>query len=339
MFVSLHFGKVSNKVLEDKFGRRFRYLRLSITDMCNFKSDDYLPDRLLEGYVCDVERDFLALSEIKTLSNDFASLGTSNICLTGGEPSLRKDLFDIIKACSSANGIKHVAMTSNNYMLEADIQKWVDAGLDSSNINVDSFDPRIFATTIGHNKPEAILCSIDKALALGVKVNINAVLMKQYNEQELQNFLTCLKAIPVTLRLLELMQTGDNVKFFEQNHVSGSPIKKQLLENSWSQLIRVKVSRLAQAFLHPDYQGRVGLSMPYSQDFRATCRRLRISATGKLHLCLFAVQGLAIRTILQSADSNGLQAKPVDLLGAKEATHWLQDGYTSATKHLAMLSG
>ena len=79
--------------------------------------------------------------------------------------------------------------------------------------------------------------------------------------------------------------------------------------------------------------------MPYSQDFCATCNRLRISSTGKLHLCLFADQGLDIRPALQSADSSELQTKLIDLLGDKEATHWLQDGFTGATKHLAMLGG
>lgn len=79
--------------------------------------------------------------------------------------------------------------------------------------------------------------------------------------------------------------------------------------------------------------------MPYSKDFCATCNRLRISATGKLHLCLFADQGLDIRPTLQPENTNELQTKLIELLGNKEATHWLQDGYTGATKHLAMLGG
>jgi cyclic pyranopterin phosphate synthase len=322
-------------MLEDKFGRRFHYLRLSITDVCNFSCDYCLPD----GYACETERDFLALSEIRTLVNGFALLGTSKVRITGGEPSLRKDLPEIIKACSSASGIEHVAMTSNGYKLETDIQKWVDAGLDSLNISIDSLDPRMFAAITGHNKLETILRGIDKAIALGVKVKVNAVLMKKYNEKELQNFLNWLKNTPVTLRLIELMQTGDNVTFFNQNHVSGMPIKKHLLKSGWEQMIRDKTAGPAQEFFHPEYQGKIGLIMPYSKDFCATCNRLRISAVGKLHLCLFADQGLDIRPALQSADSSELQANLINLLGDKEATHWLQDGFTGATKHLAMLGG
>ncbi|WP_293745889.1 GTP 3',8-cyclase MoaA [uncultured Paraglaciecola sp.] len=322
-------------MLEDKFGRRFHYLRLSITDVCNFKCNYCLPD----GYACDTERNFLALPEIETLVNGFAELGTSKIRITGGEPSLRKDLPEIIKACSTATGIQHVAMTSNGYKLESDIHKWVDAGLNSLNISIDSLDPRMFSAITGHDKLETILCGIDKAIALGVKVKINAVLMKQYNEQELQNFLAWLKITPVTLRLIELMQTGDNKTFFEENHVSGTPIRQQLIDNGWGQLIRDKAAGPAQEFFHADYKGKIGLIMPYGKDFCATCNRLRISATGKLHLCLFADQGLDIRPTLQSADSNELQTTLKTLLGDKEATHWLQDGFTGGTKHLAMLGG
>lgn len=322
-------------MLEDKFGRRFHYLRLSITDVCNFKCTYCLPD----GYQCDNDRDFLNVPEIKTLVSGFAKLGTSKVRITGGEPALRKDLSKIIKVCASTPGIKHVAMTSNGFKLESDIENWVKAGLNSLNISIDSLDPRMFASITGHNKLDSILRGIDKALALGVQVKVNAVLMKQYNEQELVPFLSWLKTTPITLRFIELMQTGDNIEFFKQNHVSASTIKDKLLDDGWSQLIRNKSAGPAQEFYHPEFEGRMGLIMPYSNDFCATCNRLRISSLGKLHLCLFSDKGLDIRPALQANDDQLLQQQLVSLLGDKEATHWLQDGYTGGTKHLAMLGG
>jgi cyclic pyranopterin phosphate synthase len=322
-------------MLEDKFGRRFHYLRLSVTDVCNFKCDYCLPD----GYTCDSDRNFLSVSEIKTLVKGFASLGTSKVRITGGEPSLRKDLPEIITACANTYGIEHVAMTTNAYKLESDIQKWVDAGLDSLNISIDSLDPRMFESITGHDKLTSILRGIDKALVLGIKVKVNAVLLKQYNASELKQFLNWVKKTPISFRLIELMQTGDNLKFFEDNHVSGLPIKEQLLDQGWSQFIREKTAGPAQEFYHPDFEGRIGLIMPYSKDFCNTCNRLRVSATGKLHLCLFADQGLDIRPALQHADSQKLEQQLHSLLADKEATHWLQEGYTGGTKHLAMLGG
>jgi cyclic pyranopterin phosphate synthase len=310
-------------MLEDKFGRRFHNLRLSITDVCNFKCKYCLPD----GIDCDAYREFLSLTEIQKLVNRFASSGTSKVRITGGEPALRKDLPEIIKACASAKGIEHVAVTSNGHKLETDIQKWVNVGLDSLNIRIDSLHPRMFAAISGHNKLESILRGIHKAIGLGVKVKTNAVLMKRYNEQKLQIFLILLKTTSVTLRMIELMQTGDNVTFFNQNHVSVMPIKQHLIESGWGQLIRDKTAGPAQEFSHLDSQGRIGLIMPYGKDFCATCNRLRVSAIGNLHLCLFAEQGLDIRDALRSADSNELQAQLFALLGDKEATlatRWLQ---------------
>jgi cyclic pyranopterin phosphate synthase len=115
------------------------------------------------------------------------------------------------------------------------------------------------------------------------------------------------------------------------------PIKKQLLENSWVQLFKDKAAGPRQELSHPDYQGKIGLIFIYSKDFWANCYYLRIYTTGKLHLFLYAVQGLDIRPAIQSDDSSELPAKLVILLGDKKATHRLQDGYTDATKNLAML--
>lgn len=322
-------------MLEDKFGRRFHYLRLSITDVCNFSCAYCLPD----GYACDSERDFLSVAEITTLVRTFAQLGTSKVRLTGGEPSLRKDLPQIIHQCATTPGIEHVALTSNGYKLDKCAAQWVDAGLHSINISIDSLDPRLFASITGHNTLDSILAGIDKALSLGLKVKVNAVLMRQYNAAEFAGFLNWIKTTPLSLRLIELMQTGDNHTFFQQQHVSAEPLKQQLLQAGWGQVIRGKTAGPAQEFYHPDYAGKIGLIMPYSKDFCASCNRLRISATGKLHLCLFAERGLDIRAFITAGDELGLRHELIKLLGDKEATHWLQDGLTGATKHLAMLGG
>lgn len=331
----MKFGKVLYNMLEDKFGRRFHYLRLSITDVCNFSCDYCLPD----GYSCDSDRDFLSLAEIEQVVSAFAQLGTSKIRITGGEPSLRKDLPQIIQLCAQTDGIEHVAITTNGYKLPEHLPSWIDAGLDSLNVSIDSLDPRIFASITGHDKLDTIMKGIDMALAAGIKVKVNAVLMRQFNQAEMGSFLDWVRLKPITLRLIELMQTGDNVDFFERNHVSGSPIKEDLVSSGWSQIIRSKSAGPAQEFSHPDYQGNIGLIMPYGKDFCASCNRLRITAKGKLHLCLFAEQGLDLRAFLQNQDQQALQNRLVTLLGDKEATHWLQEGFTGATKHLAMLGG
>lgn len=322
-------------MLEDKFGRRFHYLRMSITDVCNFRCNYCLPD----GYKADGERSFLTVKELAIAAKAFASLGTSKIRITGGEPSLRKDLTEIIELCANTDGIEQVAMTTNGFRLERDVDRWHQAGLKTLNVSIDSFDPRMFASITGHNKLDTILRGIDRALELGIKVKINAVLLRQFNGNDMSRFLKWIKATPVTLRFIELMQTGDNATFFKQNHVLGEPIKRDLIAQGWGQVIRDKAAGPAQEFQHSDYQGRIGLIMPYSKDFCASCNRLRISAMGKLHLCLFADMGIDLRPHMNEAEHYALRDALVAQLGNKEATHYLQEGYTGATTHLAMLGG
>lgn len=323
-------------MLKDNFGRRFYYLRLSITDVCNFKCTYCLPD----GYQCDQPRDFLSLTEIKRLATAFASLGTEKIRITGGEPSLRKDLPEVISICKQTQGIKKVAITSNGFKLPEHLPHWLDAGLDAINISIDSLDPRQFLEITGHNKLKTILKGIDMALADGrPSVKVNTVLMQEYSGKNIKSYLDWLKDTPVTLRFIELMQTGDNEKFFDEQHVEGSRIKQNLILDGWLPVIQDKAAGPAQEFYHPDYQGRIGLIMPYSKGFCDSCNRLRVSSSGKLHLCLFGENGLSLREQLQDDDIAPLQAKIVSMLEDKKATHFLHEKLTGGTKHLAMLGG
>ncbi len=323
-------------MLTDNFGRRFYYLRLSITDVCNFKCNYCLPD----GYQCDQPRDFMSLDEIKRLTSAFAGLGTEKIRITGGEPALRKDLPEIIATCKQTPGIKKVAITSNGFKLPEHLPQWLNAGIDAINISIDSLDPRQFLAITGHNKLDTILKGIDMALADGrPTVKVNTVLMREYSGSDIQSYLDWLKDTPVTLRFIELMQTGDNQKFFDAQHVQGSRIKQNLILDGWLPVIQDKAAGPAQEFYHPDYQGRIGLIMPYSKDFCDNCNRLRVSSSAKLHLCLFGENGLSLREQLQCDDIEPIQAKILSLLGDKKAAHFLHDKLTGGTKHLAMLGG
>jgi len=323
-------------MLTDNFGRRFSYLRLSITDVCNFSCTYCLPN----GYQCDQPRDFLSIPEIKRITKAFAELGTEKIRITGGEPALRKDLPEIIQICKETPGIKKVAITSNGFKLPEHLPLWLDAGIDAINISIDSLDPRQFLAITGHDKLKTILKGIDMAVADGrASVKVNTVLMREHSGKDIQSYLNWLKDTPITLRFIELMQTGDNKAFFDAQHVQGSRIKQNLILDGWLPVIQNKSAGPAQEFYHPDYQGKVGLIMPYSKDFCNTCNRLRISSSGKLHLCLFGEEGLSLREQLQSDDLEPLQAKILGLLGDKKATHYLHEKLTGATKHLAMLGG
>ena len=135
------------------------------------------------------------------------------------------------------------------------------------------------------------------------------------------------------------MQTGDNKAFFDAQHVQGSRIKQNLILDGWLPVIQNKSAGPAQEFYHPDYQGKVGLIMPYSNDFCSTCNRLRVSSLGKLHLCLFGEQGLSLKEQLQCDDVEPLKKQIISLLGDKQATHYLHEKLSGATTNLSMLGG
>lgn len=324
-------------MLVDSQHRQFHYLRLSITDVCNFKCNYCLPD----GYQCDSDRQFLTLSEIERLVTAFAELGVSKIRITGGEPALRKDLPDIIAAVKAVPGIDKVALTSNGFNLEKNIATWLEAGLDALNISIDSLNPESFRLITGSQQHQSILAGLDKALSLGLdKLKVNTVLMREYNLSQLDSFLNWLKHTPVSLRLIELMQTGDNQQFFEQQHVSGETIKQQIEQQGWLPIVRLKDAGPAQEYCHPDYAGKIGFILPYANDFCTSCNRLRVSATGNLHKCLFAEQGQSLRHFLQSSEQKeALKVWLQQQLQTKAVSHFLHDKQVGATKHLAMLGG
>lgn len=323
-------------MLEDGYKRRFNYLRLSVTEICNFRCSYCLPN----GYTGGNKKVFLTLAEIKTLARAFALSGTEKIRITGGEPTLRQDIIDIVGICAATPGIKNVALTTNAYRLPDILEQLVDAGLSAVNISADSLDSGNFNAITGFDKLDRVIKSIDLALALGLKkVKINTVLLKQSNAHEFETFLAFVKNCPVTVRFIELMQTGDNHAYFRKEHLSGNELKRKLLENGWQQVAKSRDAGPAEEFFHKDYRGRIGLIMPYEKNFCDSCNRLRISAQGKLNLCLFASGSHDLRAAIASGDPEFLAAELRRCVNGKQKSHHLQQGYSGGTQNLAMIGG
>ena len=327
-------------MLQDQFGREFSYLRLSITDVCNFSCNYCLPDGYQKSDSVGCASEQLNLKEIEKLVEAFSRLGTQKIRITGGEPAIRKDLPEVIKICKQTPGIQTVSITTNGYKLPQYIDDWVDAGLDRINVSIDSLDPRMFKSITGHNRLDEVLSGIHRADQLGIeKIKINAVLMRQFNLKEFDTYIDWIKDKPFTLRFIELMRTGDNQAFFEQNHISGQDIKTKLLNQGWSRILRSKSAGPAQEFQHSDSKGKIGLIMPYSKDFCNSCNRLRVSSQGKLHLCLFGEQGFNLRQAINHQSIEELMNTIRSVVTQKGKSHYLQEGITGSTRHLSMLGG
>ena len=188
---------------------------------------------------------------------------------------------------------------------------------------------------------QAILDGIDKAVTLGfAEIKVNVVLLKQFNYAEFTHFLAWIKDKPIVLRFIELMQTGDNEAFFNEQHVRASLLQAQVESSGWVRKIRSSDAGPAIEYQHPEYAGQIGFITPYGDEFCATCNRMRISATGQLHTCLFSEEGLDGRYLMQSAEQQPLLEQwLITQAYNKKATHGLHEHMTGAMTHLAMLGG
>lgn len=325
--------------LIDTFDRRFYYLRLSVTDVCNFRCTYCLPDGYRPHGVGN--KGFLSLAEIRRVSRAFVAAGTEKIRLTGGEPTMRRDFTDIIAAIRENPGLKKIAMTTNGYRMQRDVHHWQQAGLNAINVSIDSLDARQFYAITGQDKLPQILSGIDAAFDAGLtQVKINTVLMKETNSQQLPAFLAWIKQRPLQLRFIELMETGEGNALFQRQHISGEVILQQLVQAGWQEQPRARDDGPARVFGHPDYLGTVGLIMPYAKDFCLSCNRLRVSAVGNLHLCLFGDNGIPLRDLLaDDQQQQALQQRIASALGEKKKTHFLHQGQTGHTQNLSFIGG
>ena len=329
------------KTLTDTFGRKFPYIRMSITDVCNYKCTYCLP----QGYKKtpgDI-RKFMSAEEISRLTKALSELGVCKIRLTGGEPTVRKDFFDILKDMKQNSNIPKITMTTNGYRLNKIAKQLFYSGLDGINISIDSFDRETFKKLTGHDRLPEILEGIEILQKLDFKnIKINAVLLKGINDtyNEFEKFGSFIKKNKIDFRFIELMQTGDNLDYFKKNHVSSRVFKEYLEKNNWIYQTLGKDAGPAINYIHPEFKGKFGIIAPYSKDFCKTCNRLRITSRGDLRLCLFGNTGISIRHLLQQDDQ---KEELVDLiikqLRLKKESHYLELGDTGLTQNLSSTGG
>ena len=314
-------------ILKDTFGRKFPYIRLSISDVCNFKCGYCLPN----GYQVDKNdtRKFLRLDEIKRLANCFSELGVNKIRITGGEPTVRKDFFDIIKVLKFESRIQNVSITTNGYKLDKKAEQLVNSGLTGINISIDSLDREVFKNITGHDRLPEILHGIANLQSIGFEnIKLNAVLLNRINSsiKDFNNWAKYIEKNKVDFRYIELMRTGDNLEY--------------LKENKWIYQTFGKDAGPSLNYINPKYEGKFGIIAPYSKDFCKSCNRLRITSRGDLRLCLFGNTGINLRHLLQKDNQlEELKDLIMKQMQFKKESHYLELGDTGSTTNLSKTGG
>jgi len=323
--------------LTDGFGRRFRYLRLSVTEVCNFRCTYCLPD----GWKRSGPLSYLTPGEIERLVGAFASLGLGKVRLTGGEPTVRKDFTEIVARTAAAPGVGKVAVTTNGWNLHKRLGEWRAAGLTHLNVSLDSLESGAFHRITGHDRCDEVLAGLDAALATDLQsVKVNAVLLRETAEAGFADWAEFVRERPISVRFIELMRTTDNADYFAKHHIGGQVLRSWLADRGWAPAQRPSDGGPAQEYRHPDYAGMLGLIAPYAPGFCDSCNRLRVTARGKLRLCLFGEGGTDLRDLLVD-ESQGpeLVARISNAMSGKRYGHLLAQGDPGDLSNLAQLGG
>lgn len=322
--------------LVDGFGRHFHYLRLSLTEVCNFRCDYCLPD----GFKKSGPLKFITPDEAERVVRAFAELGVSKIRLTGGEPSVRRDLSEIIARTAAVPGIGKVCITTNGWNLRQQVDGWHEAGLTNLNVSIDSLNPADFHRITGHNRLSSVIAGVDRALEIPVaNVKVNAVLLRETAEAGFEDFVAFVRERPVSVRFIELMRTSDNADYFARHHVLGTALTDWLAVRGWRRRDRQFDDGPAVEYDHADHAGRIGLIAPYAPGFCDSCNRLRVTARGQLRLCLFGELGVDLKDLLEKDEPEALRARIVRALAGKPAGHRLHEANSGDTRNLAQFGG
>lgn len=291
--------------LTDRFGRRHTYLRVSVTDRCNLRCKYCMP---AEGIAWIERKELLTFEEIERVVRVLAGAGVDKVRITGGEPTVRRGIEELIAAIARINGIRELAMTTNGTTLRARAQAYRDAGLTHLNVSIDSLRADRFQEITQTDKFDTVMEGIECAIAAGFQpLKINTVVMKSVNDDEIPDFVSFARTRPVNVRFIEFMPFDGNAwsegKMFSYSEMLaavGAEIEP----------IERKPCAVAKDFRIVDGIGTVSFVTSMTDDFCGDCNRIRLTATGEFKPCLFMLPNVSVRDRLRSGCSDE------DVLGA-----------------------
>ena len=275
--------------LIDTFGREIVYLRVSLTDRCNFRCIYCSPAEKTFHFI--EHEQILRFEEILEIVQAAVEMGITKVRLTGGEPLVRRGVVDFIRQLKKIAGLEDISMTTNGYYLPEMAHSLHHAGLDRVNISLDSLDREKFKSITGFDGLPKVLEGIDTALQEGLTpVKINVVLLKGINDDEVENFINLANEKPLTVRFIELMPTNHSLEGINESHFISMQEIKERIQNSLSEAkvaLAEKGWGPASYYQLPGAQGMFGFITAVSQHFCAFCNRVRLTAEGNLRPCLF----------------------------------------------------
>lgn len=311
--------------LYDALGRHIHYLRVAVTDRCNFRCQYCMPSDGIQWIEHD---EILRYEELLRIINAFASLGINKVRITGGEPLVRKGIIPFLQQVANIPGIKEVGMTTNGSLLEEYAPQLKEAGVGRINVSLDTLQREKFIKLTGQDCLQQVVAGIKKAQAVGfTPVKINMVVMKGFNSDEIVEMAKLAMDHPYQVRFIEYMpfRPGEDYLF------TAAEMLQQLKAAGFNNLIPQATNSCPAKIYHiPASQGSIGFITPVSQHFCNSCNRIRLTPDGYLKPCLLSNEEYSLRELLRAGISEqGLLEKIKQIVWDKPKRHALAQGHTA----------
>ncbi len=328
--------------LTDPFQRTIRYLRVSVTDRCNYRCFYCMP---LRGVPWEERDQFLTFEELTRVIRLFTELGVDKVRLTGGEPLVRRGILEFVRQLSRLPGLADLSMSTNAHLLADHARDLKEAGVSRVNISLDSLRPEVFRRITRNGDLEAVLAGIDAALAAGMEpVKLNMVVMRGLNDDEIEPMFDYAVERGADLRFIETMPVGEAGIDGTDHFMPAVEILARLKAHAGAELVPVKGGKGAgPARYYQVGQGpaRVGVISALSRHFCDDCNRVRLTAKGDLVLCLGQEDRVSLRDGLrQGLDDEEMKAIIRAAIARKPRSHeFNSDTRRVALRHMSSLGG
>lgn len=305
----------------DSYGRKINYLRISVTDLCNLRCKYCMPEKGIDKML---HNEILTLEEIHDITKNFIEIGIDKIRITGGEPLVRRNILKLIEGIGKLDGIKDFAMTTNGILLKNYAKDLKQAGLTRVNISLDTLNEEKYSQITKVGKLKDVIKGIEEAKRVGLTpVKLNVVLIKDFNEDEIEDFVNLTKYEDIDIRFIELMPIGDLKHWSMNKYVSNDIVLEKM-----SDLIEIKtddISSPAKYYKLPNGKGKIGLINPISCKFCDNCNRIRLTADGKIKPCLHSNKELDLKTLIR--EGKDIKKVIIETITNKPKEHELEEGH------------
>ncbi len=310
------FGKAAgpahaNAPMVDPFGRSISYLRVSVTDRCDFRCTYCMAENM--NFL--PKKDLLTLEELDRLCSAFIAKGVRKLRLTGGEPLVRKNIMFLVRSLArhlEGGGLDELTLTTNGSQLARFAGELADCGVRRINVSLDTLDPRKFAEITRWGDFAKVMEGIDAARKAGIRVKINAVALKDFNEDEIADLLRYAHGNGMDLTLIETMPMGETGEDRTDRYLPLSTVRQRLETQFTLSDIPYRTGGPARYAEVKETGGRLGFITPLTHNFCESCNRVRLTCTGTLYMCLGQEDAADLRAALRASDDDTLLATAID---------------------------